>query len=134
MSSAKLDRILFVDDDPDIQSVTGLALRAVGGFTVEICGSGSEALARGPAFAPDLILLDIMMPGMDGPTTLSRLRAIPETADTPVIFLTARVQPEQMERYRSLGAIGVVAKPFDPMTLASRLRALWEHEKLGTDT
>jgi two-component system OmpR family response regulator len=133
MSSHKLERILLVEDDPDIQSVTGLALRAVGGFTVEICGSGSEALERGPAFAPDLILLDVMMPGMDGLTTLSRLRALPGTADTPVIFLTARAQSGEMARYKGLGAIGVVAKPFDPMTLASQVRALWEHGDLGTD-
>ncbi len=132
MSSRKLDRILFVEDDADIQSVAALALRAVGGFTVEICGSGREALERAPAFAPDLILLDIMMPGMDGPTMLSHLRAMPEAAGIPVIFLTARVQPEQMAGYRSLGAIGVVAKPFDPMTLASQVRALWEHGNLGT--
>ena len=132
MSSRKLDRILCGVDDADIQSVAALALRAVGGFTVEICGSGSEALERALAFAPDLILLDIMMPGMDGPTVLSHLRAMPKAADTPVIFLTARVQPEQMAGYRSLGAIGVVAKPFDPMTLASQVRALWEHGNLGT--
>lgn len=132
MSSRKLDRILLVEDDADIQSVAALALRAVGGFTVELCSSGKEALERAPAFAPDLILLDIMMPGMDGTTLLSHLRAMPEAADTPVIFLTARVQPEQMAGYRSLGAIGVVAKPFDPMTLASQVRALWEHGNLGT--
>lgn len=121
-----LKRILYAEDEPDIQAVAKLALEMVGGFEVLICGTGAEALDRVKAYAPELILLDVMMPGMDGPTTLQRLRADPATADIPVIFLTAKVQPTEVAQYQSLGALDVIAKPFDPMTLAAQVRALWQ--------
>lgn len=76
-------------------------------------------------FAPDLILLDVMMPGMDGPATLSALHALPETTSTPVIFMTAKVQKIEIENYRKMGAIDVIPKPFDPMTLAQTVRDIW---------
>ncbi len=120
-----LERILLVEDDPDIQAVGQLALEAVGGFTVQVCGSGQEALKRASAFAPDLILLDVMMPGMDGPSTLSALRAQPETAGIPVMFMTAKVQPHEIARYKELGAVEVISKPFDPMTLSDTIRTYW---------
>ena len=120
-----LRQILLVEDDPDIQVIACLALEAVGGFIVEVCNSGSAALRRAPVFQPDLILLDVMMPSMDGPTTLKALRAIPQTAGTPVIFMTAKVQAHEIARYKALGALDVVAKPFDPMSLSSTISAIW---------
>lgn len=121
----KLTRILYVEDEPDIQMVARLALETLGGFTVEVCSSGDEAIARAPAFQPQFILLDVMMPGMDGPTTLKRLRGLPQTALTPIAFMTAKVQPNEVAQYKALGAVEVIPKPFDPMTLASRVEEIW---------
>lgn len=122
----KLTRILYVEDEPDIQTVARLALETLGGFTVQICSSGNEALDRAPAFDPQLILLDVMMPGMDGPTTLGKLRKLPQLAFTPAIFMTAKVQPGEVAGYREIGAADVIPKPFDPMTLSSQVQAIWE--------
>ena len=124
--TTELSRILYVEDDLDVQVVARMALEAVGGFDVTVCSSGEEALTTGPALGPDLILLDVMMPGMDGPTTLAAMRKTTELAQTPVAFITAKVQPAEVEYYLSLGALGVIAKPFDPMTLADRVRAIWD--------
>ena len=121
-----LDRILYVEDEPDIQAVAKIALEMVGGFKVLVCGSGAEALQQVKDFAPDLILLDVMMPGMDGPTTLHKLRSDPACAGIPVIFLTAKVQPSEVQQYQALGALSVIAKPFDPMTLAAQVRQIWK--------
>ena len=121
----ELKRILYAEDEPDIQAVAKLALEMVGGFEVLLCGNGEEALQQVKGFAPDLVLLDVMMPGMDGPTTLTHLRADPATAALPVIFLTAKVQPSEVAQYKASGALDVIAKPFDPMTLAAQVRALW---------
>jgi two-component system OmpR family response regulator len=122
MEASALRRILFVEDDPDIQVVATMALESLGGFSVLACGSGLEALSRFDEFAPDLVLLDVMMPGMDGPETLAALR---RRSDVPVIFMTARVQTHEVLRYRELGAAEVIAKPFDPMTLADTVRKIW---------
>lgn len=121
-----LERILYAEDEQDIQAVAKLALEMLGGFQVKICGGGQEALAEVGGFAPDLILLDVMMPDMDGPTTLQKLRADPATAAIPVIFLTAKVQPAEVAGFQALGALNVIAKPFDPMTLAAEIRQIWE--------
>lgn len=121
----KLERILYAEDEPDIQAVAKLALEMVGGFTVQICNNGADALEKVTGFAPDLILLDVMMPGMDGPSTFQRLRADPATANIPVIFLTAKVQASEVARYQALGALDVIAKPFDPMSLAAQVRQIW---------
>lgn len=121
-----LQRILYVEDEPDIQTVAKLALEMVGGFTVKVCSSGEEAVREAEAFAPDMILLDVMMPGMDGPSTLKALRALPSLTELPVAFMTAKVQPTEVAHYKTLGARDVIAKPFDPMTLASQVRAIWE--------
>ncbi|MFC1461181.1 response regulator [Verrucomicrobiota bacterium] len=124
MQSA-LNRILLVDDDPDIQVILRVALENVGEYTLEVCSSGQEALERAPALKPDLILLDVMMPGMDGSDTLKALRKTPELEKTPVIFLTAKVQQQEIARYKKMGAIDVVTKPFDPMTLADDVKDIW---------
>ena len=126
MSQRSLNRILLVEDDPDIQTVTSLALGTFGGFDVRICASAQEAVAAAPEFRPDLILLDVMMPGMDGVDALKALRRQPTVADVPVVFLTARVQPHDVERYRDLGSLAVIPKPFEPSELAGKLRAIWE--------
>jgi len=128
MTSAQLQRIMIIEDEPDIQMVAQLALEAVGGFHVTISGSGSEALATAPAFAPDLILLDVMMPDMDGPSTLAALRQTPPTAHIPVIFMTAKVQPHEVQQYKALGAWDVIPKPFDPMSLSSTVQAIWDQQ------
>jgi CheY-like chemotaxis protein len=120
-----LSRILLVEDDADIQTVGKIALEAVGGFHVRVCGSGKEALEHLKTEQPDLILMDVMMPEMDGPTTLLALREQPSTATTPVMFMTAKVQPNEVARYREMGAMAVIAKPFDPMTLSDTIRTLW---------
>lgn len=124
----ELQRILYVEDDPDIQAITVMVLETIQGFTLEACSSGSEALQKGPAFNPDLILLDVMMPNMDGPETLKGLREFSTLATTPVVFMTAKVQPQEVQAYLELGAVGVIAKPFDPMTLADQLREIWERQ------
>jgi CheY-like chemotaxis protein len=127
-----LKRILLVDDDADIQAVTALALIGLGGYTVEVCGSAREALARAPVFAPDLILLDVMMPGTDGIGALRAFRRLDATAGTPVVFLTAKTQPEEVEQYRALGCLGVIAKPFDPSNLPGTLETMWGRHVAAT--
>jgi len=127
MSRQPLNHILYVEDDPDIRTVAQIALEAVGGYTLKVCASGQEALDTVAAgYRPDLILLDVMMPGLDGPGTLSGLRRLSQTMDTPAVFMTAKVQAAEVAYYKSLGAIGVLAKPFDPMQLATQVRTLWE--------
>jgi CheY-like chemotaxis protein len=124
--AARLERILYVEDEPDIQTIVRLSLENLGGFTVKICSSGSDALAEAAAFAPHFIMLDAMMPGMDGPSVLGALRAIPSLIDIPVVFVTAKAMPSEVERFKQLGAVDVIPKPFDPMTLPQRIRTIWE--------
>ena len=119
---AELKKILYVEDEPDIQMIARVALENVGGFELCVCSSGAEALEKAEAFAPDMFLLDVMMPGMDGPTTLAELRKIPSLAKKPVMFMTAKVQPQEVEHLKSLNVADVIAKPFDPMGLAGNIR------------
>ena len=123
-----LQRILYVEDEPDIQAVAKLALEMVGGFEVKICSSGEEALEQAEGFSPQLLLLDVMMPGMDGPSTLLALRKLPSLAEVPAVFMTAKVQPAEVAHYKSLGALDVIAKPFDPMGLAGEVKQIWERQ------
>src|SRR6267142_6864351 len=116
-------RILHVDDEPDIREVVELSLGLDPVFAIRGCGSGMEALAVAADWQPHFILLDVMMPEMDGPATLVKLRESPMTASIPVIFMTARAQAREVDRFRSLGAVGVIPKPFDPMTLAASVRS-----------
>lgn len=117
-------KILYVDDEDDIREIAVMALELDSEISVKSCVSGTDALTVASEWLPDLILLDVMMPGMDGPETLERLRQAPETSPIPVVFTTARTQPEDLERFVSLGAAGVISKPFDPMTLAEQARAM----------
>jgi CheY-like chemotaxis protein len=116
-------RILHVDDEPDIREVVDLSLGLDPAFSVRSCDGGRNAVAAAIEWPPDLMLIDVMMPGMDGPATLASLRQTPQTADIPVVFMTARAQSHEIERFKSLGATGVIAKPFDAMTLAATVRS-----------
>jgi two-component system, OmpR family, response regulator len=120
---AGVPRILLVDDDPDILEVALLALRA-GGFVAEACADSRRAVAAALAFQPQLVLLDAMMPVMDGVAVLREFRANPDTAAIPVVFLTARSDVDSVRQYLGLGARGVIAKPFDPLTICSRLAGI----------
>jgi two-component system OmpR family response regulator len=120
-----LRRILYVEDEEDIRMVGEMSLVEVGGFEVCACASGPDALAAAAAFAPDLILLDVMMPGMDGPTVLRALRELPALAAVPAIFMTAKIMATEIAELKAAGAVEVVPKPFDPMTLPDEIRAIW---------
>lgn len=128
MNSKALQKILYIEDETDIQTIARLALEALGGFVVETCSSGRDGIACAAAAPPDIILLDVMMPDMDGPATLLALQQLPALARVPVVFMTAKVQPQEVELYRSLGAVDVIAKPFDPMTLADQVRTIWSRQ------
>jgi two-component system, OmpR family, response regulator len=125
MSTKTVNRVLYVEDEANIRAVGVFSLEEVGGFIVEPAESGQEALKKAGSFEPDLILLDVMMPGMDGIATFKALRARVDTSQVPVIFMTAKVQPHEVQGYKDLGAIAVIAKPFDPVTLPDEVRALW---------
>ena len=118
-------RILYVEDEADIREVAKFALEDEG-FEILFCASGQEAIDKSESFKPEVILLDVMMPGMDGPTTLKNLREITGFENIPVIFLTAKVQPAEINELKALGALDVIPKPFDPMTLADKIRELVE--------
>lgn len=123
--ASMLQRLTYVEDEPDIRAITEFALTQLGGFTLDVCASGSEAIERTPMFRPDLVLLDVMMPGMDGIETFRRLRELPQFDLTPVVFITAKAMKHETDRYRQLGAVDVIAKPFDPLTLSDRIRQIW---------
>jgi CheY-like chemotaxis protein len=121
-----ISKILIVDDDDDIRTISELAVRRIGKWEVVLAASGEEALERAAEEQPDVILLDVMMPGMDGLATLEELRRSPDTAGIPVIFLTARAQSHDLEKYLALGADGVIVKPFEAMTLSDQIRHIVE--------
>lgn len=125
-------RILVVEDDPDTQVIVSFALKR-GGHVIDVCGTGQEALVKAPVFAPDLVLLDVMLPFMDGPAILKEMRADPRLASAPVVFMTARAFPEEIAHYRSLGSLDVIVKPFDPMTLAETVSAIWARHHRDAD-
>ncbi|MET0695523.1 MAG: response regulator [Propionibacteriaceae bacterium] len=117
-------RLLVVDDDDAIREVAQMALEIVGGFTVQTASSGSDAWTKVQRDAPDAVLLDVMMPGMDGPTLLSHFRSDPRTRDIPIIFLTAKIQAGDRRDWDNLDIAGVIAKPFDPMKLSADISRL----------
>ena len=126
MDEQNLSRILVIEDDPVIGTAAALALQEAGGFTVEVCCSGQKAVGAAKRFHPDLLLLDANLPGMDGPVTLQALRHQPDFSDLPVIFMTGRAHPDAVNGFHAMGALGVIAKPFDPMALAARVQTLWK--------
>ncbi len=122
-----LRRVLCAEDDPDIRTILELSLVTVGGYEVCMCADGRAAVEQAPGFRPDLILLDVMMPGMTGPEAMQAIRAMPALRGTPVVLMSARALPHEIEALLEHGATGVIVKPFDPMTLADNLRIYWEH-------
>jgi CheY-like chemotaxis protein len=117
-------KILVIDDEEDIRAVSRMSLERVGGWDVLEADSGAQGIELAEAEQPDAILLDAMMPGMDGPATIERLKSDDATREIPVLFLTAKLQPSERKRYVELGAVGVLAKPFDPMTLPDHVAEL----------
>jgi CheY-like chemotaxis protein len=120
-----IETVLLVDDEADLRTIGKLSLERVGGWRVLLAPGGEEGVALAASGRPDVILLDVMMPDMDGPTTLARLRERPETAAIPVIFMTAKAQKSEVERYLGLGARGVIAKPFEAMALPALVREIF---------
>ena len=126
MDRNTLREILYVDDEPDIREIVAMALSMVPSLSINTADSGSRALQRMRVQRPDMVLLDVMMPNMDGPTTLQQMRSSPDLQSIPVIFMTAKAMPQEVARFRSLGAAAVIPKPFDPMLLAEQVFAVWE--------
>jgi CheY-like chemotaxis protein len=114
-------RILIIDDEDDIREVAAMSLETVAGWEVMVASSGAQGIARATQYQPDAILLDVMMPGMDGPTTFRQLRGNPATAHIPVLLLTAKVQASDQRSFAGLGVEAVLVKPFDPLTLSSQI-------------
>ena len=137
MVNGALQKILYVEDDADIRKIVSMSLEMVGDYTVAACGSCADALDVVDDFDPDLLLLDVMMPDVDGPTTLSRLRRRASAADAPAVFITAKVQAGDMAQYKRLGVFDVIVKPFDPLDLSDRIGQIWqdyrnrEHDDAG---
>lgn len=122
----KLERVIYVEDDTDIRDIALIALQDIGGLTVKACESGERALREIDDFAPQMVLLDVMMPGLNGPETLKALIQQGSVDDSiPVAFMTAKVHPDELKRYHEMGVRNVISKPFDPMTLADEIRAIW---------
>lgn len=127
--TTELKKILYVEDDPSIAAVVTMTLEMLGDYEVKHCLSGPEAIDAAPEYAPQLILMDMMMPGMDGLETLENLKKISQVANTPVIFMTAKAQVQEQKTYEKAGAIGVIIKPFDTKELCPRIEELWEDAK-----
>ena len=131
MNAMPLRTVLYIDDEPDIRTIVQMALSLSNELTVHTGESGIQALQLARELKPDVLLLDVMMPGLDGPGTLHKMRADPATADIPVIFVTAKAMPREIAQFREMGAVGVIPKPFDPMQLINQLRTLWDGD--GTE-
>lgn len=122
----ELKTILMIDDDEDIRFIAQMSLQDVGGYTVELCECGSKGVEKAREIVPDVILLDVMMPEMDGPTTFQKLKEIPALADVPIIFMTAKSQIHEQDKLMDIGAAAVITKPFDPITLPVEVRDIWK--------
>lgn len=126
MNPRQLREVLYVDDDPDIRELVQMSLETISQIEVRTADTGEAALCAMRTHRPDIVLLDVMMPGLDGPATLQRMRQSDDLVSIPVLFMTAKSQPLDLERLCQLGAIGVIGKPFDPMRLADQLLAHWQ--------
>lgn len=124
--SSELRHVMLVDDDPAIQTIAKLSLEMVGGLSVSIANSGTEALPMAREKPPQLILLDVMMPGMDGPQILAEIQRDPALKSIPVIFMTAKEQKHELVQLERLGAVDVIPKPFAPIKLADQVKAIWK--------
>jgi CheY-like chemotaxis protein len=125
MPDRPLNRICYVEDDEDIQRIVRLSLERVGKMTVEIVTDPGAAIEVMKTFGPDLVLLDWMMPGMDGPTLFRKMKQQPEVSALPVVFITAKASHADMNELTALGAAGAISKPFSPKDLPDQLRAIW---------
>jgi CheY-like chemotaxis protein len=130
MPTRKIESVLYVDDDPEICEVVKATLSLIVGLSVHTAGSGERAIDLAYVLRPDLVLLDVMMPGLDGPCTLKRMRGHALLADIPVIFLTAKVRPAEVAHLLQLGALGVIGKPFEPLKLCDDVFSLWNRSAL----
>jgi CheY-like chemotaxis protein len=126
MPAQPLNRICYVEDDEDIQRIVRMSLERVGKMTVDIVSDPLQAIERMVAFKPELVMLDWMMPGMDGPTLFRRMREVPETKSLPVVFITAKASQRELDELKGLGAVGTISKPFSPKDLPEQLRAIWK--------
>ncbi len=125
MPRISLQKILLVDDEPDILAISRIALETVGGYEVCTCDSGPELLRRLPDFDPDLVMIDVLMPEMEGIEVLRRMRCLAGFEKTPVVFVTGVINGNDLQALRAAGAADVILKPFDPMTLAERIQGIW---------
>jgi CheY-like chemotaxis protein len=125
MPAQPLIRICYVEDDEDIQRIVRVSLERIGKMTVEVVSDPMVAIERMIAFKPELVMLDWMMPGMDGPTLLRKMRDTEETKQLPVVFITAKASQRELDELRSLGAVGTISKPFSPKDLPEQLKAIW---------
>jgi CheY-like chemotaxis protein len=124
---SELRRVMCVEDDVDIRMILEFSLATVGGYELRMCPGGRSALQEAPDFRPDLVLLDVMMPDLSGPETLQALREMPCMRGVPVVFMTAKAMPDELEQLLQHGATGLIVKPFDPMTLPKDILPYWEH-------
>lgn len=124
---SELHRVMCVEDDPDIRLILEFSLHRLGGYELNLCASGQEALEVVPSFLPQLVLLDVMMPGLSGPQTLELLRKLDAMRGVPVVFLTAKAMRDEVEVLLEHGASGIIVKPFDTVTLPQDIRIYWEH-------
>jgi len=125
MPSRALNKVCYVEDDEDIQRIVRMSLERVGKMTVEVVGDPMVAIDAISAFKPDLVMLDWMMPGMDGPTLFRKMKQLPEVSALPVVFITAKATQRDMDELIALGAAGTISKPFSPKDLPDQLRAIW---------
>jgi len=126
MPAQPLNRICYVEDDEDIQRIVRMSLERIGKMTVQVIGDPLLAIEAIKAFKPELVILDWMMPGMDGPTLYRKMKEVPEVCDLPVVFITAKASQKELDELRALGAAGTISKPFSPMELPVLLRAIWK--------
>jgi two-component system OmpR family response regulator len=125
MPSTPLNRVCYVEDDDDIRRLVRMSLERLGKMTVEVVGDPTFAMEAIDRFHPDLVMLDWMMPKMDGPTLFRQMQLRPETKDLPVVFITAKASPAELEELMAMGAAGAISKPFSPKDLPDQLRAIW---------
>ena len=125
MPDRPLNRVCYVEDDEDIQRIVRMSLERIGKMTVEVVGDPTKAIDAMKIFKPDLVMLDWMMPAMDGPTLFRQMKTRPETSSLPVVFITAKAAQRDLDELTSLGAAGTISKPFSPKDLPDQLRSIW---------
>lgn len=121
----ELKKILYAEDEPDVQTVVELTIQTMSDYQIKVCDNGRKLLECVEEYNPDLILLDVMMPEMDGPTTFKNLQLNDSTKNIPVIFMTAKAQVHEVETFKETGVLGVITKPFDPMNLCDEIQEIW---------